>query len=153
VPRRASGGSARLQGIRFLNDERRPAEQFANDELLRVEVTFAIDRSVSAFDIAMAIVHGEGTPVLSEALSDQEAPRAFEPGTYSVEFALDLRYFKLESYFLTLYLLDQGRPLDNVDGIALPEIYNPDADTFMESHRWGVVRIPVRWTQISGRKL
>jgi hypothetical protein len=55
---------------------------------------------------------------------------------------------KFEPYFLTIYLLEDGRPLDNVDGIALPEIHNPAADAFTESHRWGVARIPIRWSEI-----
>jgi len=96
----------------------------------------------------MAIVYSDGTPVFSEALSDQTELQRLEPGEYEFEMILDLKYLKFEPYFLTIYLLDEGRPLDNIDGIALPEVYNPAADMFKEAHRWGVARIPVQWSQI-----
>jgi lipopolysaccharide transport system ATP-binding protein len=148
LPRRSPDSGALLRSVQFLNARDEPAQQFLSSEQLRMRVGFAASRPLERLDIAMALVYGDGTPVFSEALSDQVELRSLAPGTYEFEMVLDLKYLKFEPYFLTIYLLDDGRPLDNVDGIALPEIHNPAADAFTESHRWGVARIPIRWSEI-----
>jgi lipopolysaccharide transport system ATP-binding protein len=146
LPRRAPPDGAVLRAVRFLNDQGRPRQQFRTEEQLHVQVVFSATRPLARFDIAMALIHGDGTPVFSEMLSDQDEPRPLPTGEYACTFTLDLRYLKLETYFLTLYLLDRGQPLDSVEGIALPAIADPSADPLKETRRWGMVRIPLQWS-------
>jgi lipopolysaccharide transport system ATP-binding protein len=148
LPRRSHNTGALLRSVQFLNARNEPAQRFLPSEQLRVQVGFAASRRLERLEIAMALVYSDGTPVFSESLSDQAEPEPLAPGAYEFEMLLDLKYLKFEPYFLTIYLLDDGRPLDNVEGIALPELYDPAADTFKESHRWGVARIPIRWSEI-----
>jgi lipopolysaccharide transport system ATP-binding protein len=148
LPRRSRDTGALLQWVQFLNAAGKPAQRLLSSEQLRVRVGFAASRRLAHADISMALVYSDGTPVFSEALSDQASVVSLAPGTYEFDMSLDLKYLKFEPYFLTIYLMDDGRPLDNVDGIALPEVYDPAADTFKETHRWGVARIPIRWSEI-----
>jgi lipopolysaccharide transport system ATP-binding protein len=148
LPRSSPDSGALLRSVQFLNARGEPAQRLLSSEQLRVRVGFAASQPLERLEVAMALIYGDGTPVFSESLSDQAEPGPLGPGAYEFEMLLDLKYLKFEPYFLTIYLLDNGRPLDSVHSIALPEIHNPAADTFKESHRWGVARIPIRWSEI-----
>jgi hypothetical protein len=71
-----------------------------------------------------------------------------EPGEYEVRFSIPLRFLKLEAYSLAVGLFDGPRYGDFVEGLPLPDLYNEEADMHMETHRWGVVRIPVKWNPV-----
>jgi hypothetical protein len=144
--RQSQSSSVRLKSVQFLDERSEPKQRFTREEQLRVVVAFSVSKALRGFDVAMALVFGDGAAVFSETLSDHGPTLALEPGDYKVDFILSLRYLKVEPYFLTLYLLDDGRVLETADGIPLPEIYDPSADVFKESHRWGLMRVPLEWS-------
>ncbi|HEU4326334.1 MAG TPA: ABC transporter ATP-binding protein [Roseiflexaceae bacterium] len=148
LDRRSGSNGGLLRSVQFLDGGGRPVYELSRHDQLRVAVRFGLQRPVGRADLAMAVIHGDGTPVFSESLSDQTPPGALPPGEYECEFAVDMRYLKPEPYFLTLYLTDGGRTLDHVDAVTLPEVTDPEADSIKESHRWGVARVPVRWTEL-----
>lgn len=144
-PRQAPPEGARLISIAFVDEQGQPANRLHQQDSLHVEVKIRVDRPLKRLDIPMAVTHAEGMRVFSETYSDQFEKLNLEKGEYSVRFILPLRFLKLESYFLTVALIEDGRPSDQVDGLPLPEIFNEQADPHLESHRWGVVRLPVEW--------
>ena len=148
IPRRTLPDGALFQTVQFLNSAGKPKYQFASSERLDMQVMFSVTRPLTRFDLAMAFIHGDGVPVFSEALSDQAPPGPLQPGNYEVTMSIDLKYFKLESYFLTMFLINEGRALDHVEGIVLPEIVDPSADPLIEARRWGVTRLPLTWSPL-----
>jgi len=147
---RFGGGHAEsvVSGVCYLDANGNKKDRFLMNERLRVRVYFSIASLVKEFDIAMAVVQADGLAVFSEALSDQQPRAPLAPGDYQIDFLLELKYLKLEPYFLTLYILAEGQPVADVSGVSLPEIYDPSSDPFKEAHRWGVVRIPVAWEPV-----
>ena len=91
----------------------------------------------------------EGQRIFSEVYSDQFETIDLSPGDYEIQFSIPLTFLKLDSYFLTVGLLEQGRVCDLVEGLPLPQLIDADANPHTESHRWGLVRIPVCWTHIT----
>jgi len=144
-PRQMSPEGGRLISITFLDEQGQPAIRLPATSSLQVEVRFRAERPLKRLDIPMAVTHAEGMRVFSETYSDQFSKADVNPGDYMLRFTLPLRFLKLESYFLTVALIEDGRACDQVDGLPLPEIFDEQADPHLESHRWGVVRIPVEW--------
>ena len=89
------------------------------------------------FNLAMAVIHGEGLRVFSEAYSDQHALPDLQPGEYTLRFQVPMRFFKMESYFLTLAMNENGKHCDQVDGLLMPEIVDENPNLQMESHALG----------------
>jgi lipopolysaccharide transport system ATP-binding protein len=147
-PRQREHDGARLLSVKFMDEQGNPAGRVPWNSNLQAEVRFRVERPVRQLDIPMAVTHAEGLKVFSEAYSDQLPKLQLEPGEYSVLLSIPLRFFKLESYFFVIGLFDEGRHADFVEGLPLPEIINETADTHMESHRWGIVRIPVKWNPV-----
>jgi lipopolysaccharide transport system ATP-binding protein len=152
-PRARAPEAARLLSMRFLDEEGRPATRIAWPGSLEVEVRFRVEHPMKRLDIPMAVTHAEGLRVFSEAYSDQHGKLDLQPGEYTLRFSLPLRFFKLESYFMTIGLYDDGRHGDFVDGLPLPEVVNEAADPHTESLRWGVVRVPVEWSPVQSASL
>jgi lipopolysaccharide transport system ATP-binding protein len=147
-PRNFRPDSAILQRLRFLDEKGRPAHRLDVEQTLQVEVDVRVEKRVRQFDLAMAMVHAEGLRVFSEAYSDEHNLIDLGPGTLTIRFQIPMRFFKSESYFLTLTLSEDGRVCDSIDGILMPEIVNEGANSIMESRRWGVLRVPVKWEEI-----
>jgi lipopolysaccharide transport system ATP-binding protein len=145
LPRRTAYAGAQLRSLRFVDQQQQPAYSLDRGEQLSVEVDFRVTEPMPQFDISMAVVHGDGTRVFSETFTDQEPLANLQPGNYRCAFMLETKYLKPETYFLTVYLHNQGRPLDHIDNVALPEIVDRFADSIKETHRWGVARFPVQW--------
>jgi lipopolysaccharide transport system ATP-binding protein len=137
-----------IETVRVFNGNGTPVSQIGRDDKLRVAIFIIVKRPFTHLNIAMALIHASGNPVFSEAMSDQHALSAIGQGKYWIEFSLDTKFLKLESYSLTIHLADQGRPLDHIDGIAVPIVFDSKADAFIEAHRWGVCRIPVFWSEL-----
>src|ERR1035437_2014765 len=147
-PRARPPEGARLLSLRFLDEQGRPASRIALPGSLVVEVRFRADQPLKRLDVPMAVTHMEGLPVFSETYADQHGKLNLEPGEYLLRFSVPLRFFKLESYFLGICLFVDGRQGDFVDGLPLPVFVNQNADPHTESQRWGVVRIPVEWSEV-----
>jgi lipopolysaccharide transport system ATP-binding protein len=147
-PRARPPEGARLLSLRFLDEQGRPASWIALPGSLVVEVRFRADQPLKRLDVPMAVTHMEGLRVFSETYADQHGKLNLEPGEYLLRFSVPLRFFKLESYFLGIGLFEDGRQGDFVDGLPLPEFVNQNADPHTESQRWGVVRIPVEWSEV-----
>jgi lipopolysaccharide transport system ATP-binding protein len=147
-PREQRHESVRLLRIEFLDPAGGSASQLPRHTDLTVKVHFAVERPVGDLDIPMAVLHVEGQRVFSEVYSDQFEKLRLSPGEYVVRFTLPLRFLKLESYFLTVGLFNGGRHCDLVENLPLPELVDETMDPETESRRWGVVRIPVSWTQV-----
>ena len=147
-PRQREHDGAQLLSLKFMDEQGvvAPRVQWATN--LLVEVSFRLERRLKSLDIAMAVTQAEGLRVFSEAYADQFPKLDLEPGEYAVQLSIPLRFFKLESYFFAIGLFDEGRYGDFIDGLPMPEIFDENADTHMESHRWGVVRIPVAWKAV-----
>jgi lipopolysaccharide transport system ATP-binding protein len=145
--------SVRSSGVRLLQADFRDqggalVSRAQRSSDLTVVVRFAVERGMIGLDLAMAVIHVEGQRVFSELYSDRFGTMSLSPGEFEIRFAIPLRFLKLDSYFLTLAILENLRPCDQVDGLSLPEIVDPDTDPHTESHRWGLVRLPVAWTGV-----
>ena len=147
-PRGYSVTGGTLRRVRFTDGKGHPASSLHLEDVLGVEVDFAVAIPTKQFNFSMAVVHGEGTRVFSEGYCDQYAMPDLAPGEYTVRFEVPMRFFKMESYFLSMTLNERGRPLDHVDGLLMPEMVNENPDVVMETNRWGLMRIPVTWTTI-----
>jgi len=139
---------ASFQRVRFTDGRGDPASRVRLTDSLGVEVDIKVNKTMRKFDLAMAVIHGEGLRVFSEAYSDQHAPTDLKPGKYTLRFQVPMRFFKMESYFLTLAMNENGTHCDHVDGLLMPEIFDENPNLQMESNRWGVLRIPVTWDLI-----
>ena len=137
-----------FQRVRFTDGRGEPATSLKLTNVLGVEIDFKAKKLLRQFNLSMAVVHGEGLRVFSEAYSDQHALPDLEPGEYTLRFEVPMRFFKMESYFLSLTLVESGRVCDNIDGLLLPEIVDENPNLQMESQRWGVLRVPVTWDLI-----
>jgi lipopolysaccharide transport system ATP-binding protein len=144
----AHGGGVSLQQVRYLDGAGAAQPRLDRSEVLRIVLCFEIAGRVPEMDIAMAVIHADGTRVFSEVLSESRGRVPLDPGTYSVEFELEARYLKPETYFMTLFFLDAASVLLQVDGLPFPEIVDADGDPYRESRRWGLVRLPVVWRAI-----
>jgi lipopolysaccharide transport system ATP-binding protein len=144
---RGSGG-VRLLQVEFQDESGAPALHVHRSGRLNVIVKFRIERDSYDFDLAMALVHVEGQRVFSELYSDQFTTLSLSLGEYQIQFSIPLRFLKLEAYFLVVAALENGAVADQVDGISIPEIIDPDANPHVESGRWGIVRVPLEWSEI-----
>ena len=145
--------SRKPEGARFLSVEFRnhggPVVAIGPKENLEVRVGIEVTAPLRQFNLAMALVHGEGLRVFSEAYCDEHPLPDLMPGRYEVSFRIPMRFLKMESYFLTLSMNEKSYHCDHLDGILLPEIVDETPNLQMENNRWGVVRVPVNWDPIS----
>jgi len=140
---------ARCQRVRFTDGRGMPASSIRLTDVLGVAVDFEVTKPLQRFNLAMAVIHGEGLRVFSEHYSDQHDPPDLMPGEYTARFQVPMRFFKLESYFLTLAMNENGKLIcDFVEGLLLPEIIDENPDLQIETSRWGVLRVPVTWDMI-----
>jgi hypothetical protein len=137
-----------FQRVRFTNGRGQPAAQVQLEDTLGVEIDLQLKKRIRQLNVAMAVVHGEGLRVFSEAYSDQHALPDLEAGDYTLRFNVPMRFFKMESYFLTLAMNENGKHCDQVDGLLMPEIVDENPNLQMEGQRWGVLRVPVTWDLI-----
>ncbi len=144
-PRQREPEGARFRQLRFLDGQNRPVHRVTIKDVLGVEVAFTAQKRLSQFDMSMAVVHAEGLRVFSEVYSDQHPLPDLEPGEYILRFEIPMRFFKLESYFLSVTLVEGGRVCDSIDGLLMPEIINENLNLHTETNRWGVLRVPVAW--------
>jgi lipopolysaccharide transport system ATP-binding protein len=147
-PRTYAIEGAAFQRIRFTDGRGRPVSCVGLTDVLGVEMDINVKKSLRQFNLSMAMVHGEGLRVFSEAYSDQHAMPDLVPGDYTLRFNVPMRFFKMESYFLTLAMNENGKHCDQVDGLLMPEIIHENPNLQMESLRWGVLRVPVTWDLI-----
>lgn len=147
-PRSKPPEAGKLLNVKFLDSQGEPVTRIKCVDDLIVLVRFRVNQPVSTLDIPMAIVHSEGIRIFSEAYSDQYKKLQLDPGEYEVQFSIPLRFLKLEAYSLAVGLFDGPRFGDFIEGLPLPDLYNEEANMHMETHRWGVVRIPVAWNPV-----
>jgi lipopolysaccharide transport system ATP-binding protein len=144
-PRGMTGEGGRLLRLRFVNGQGRPAASIFLADVLTVEVDFVAQKHMQEFSMSMAVIHGEGLRVFSETYTDQYEPLDLKPGEYTVRFHVPMRFFKMESYFLSVTLVDSGRVCDHLEGLLMPEIVDENPNLHTETNRWGVLRVPVTW--------
>ena len=142
-----------ITAVTFANATKDAAVILQPTDRLRVDVHFQIHRSAKAMDAAMALVHQSGVRVFSRSLSDQLRPPSLLPGDYCLSFQFDLQYLKAESYSLTVNIIMDGFILHQVEDIPLPEIEYRDMNPIKETHRWGVVLLPVEWSNYQAASL
>lgn len=147
-PRTRPPEGARLLEVSFLKPDGNPALTIGPSEELGVKVGIEVMTPLRHFNIAMALVHGEGLRVFSEAYCDEHPLPDLESGTYRLTFRIPMRFLKMESYFLTLSMNEKSYHCDQVEGILLPEIVDENPNLQMENNRWGVVRVPVGWDKL-----
>jgi lipopolysaccharide transport system ATP-binding protein len=148
-PRLRAPENARLLRLRFVNAKGQPVNRLRLEEALTVELDFAVQKRLVQTNISMAVLHAEGMRVFSEAYSDQHELPDLAPGSYTVSFHIPMRFFKLESYFLSVTLVEDGaRHCDFIEGMPLPELVIENPNLHMETNRWGVLRVPVVWDLI-----
>lgn len=137
-----------IDSLKFTDHRGQEVGEIDRSEELWADLEFTTHQSGSKLDIAMAILFADGTPVFSETFSDQASYLELEPARYSVRFEIPTKFLKPEPYFLTVFLVTaDGQALDRLLGVALPEITARNDDSLKEARRWGVVRIPIAWTQ------
>jgi hypothetical protein len=88
-----------------------------------------------------------GSGFFAELYSDHSSHLGWRIREYEIRFTIPLPFFKLEAHFLVAAALENGALADQVDGIPIPEIVDPEADPHMESIRWGLARLP-EWTPV-----
>jgi len=147
-PRPHGSEGAPLLRVRFTDGRGNPTSRVQIGEMLQVEVDFNAARAMPQFNLSMAVTHGEGLRVFSEAYSDQHAQPDLAPGEYTLRFQVPMRFFKMETYFISLTISVSGRVIDHVDGLLVPELVDENPNVQMESNRWGVMRLPVTWDTI-----
>ena len=144
-PRRSTPENATLRCVRFVDAKGAAVLTLRLADTLTVAVEFRVTKTLRRFNLAMAIVHGEGLRIFSEAYSDEHEMPDLAPGDYQLCFHVPMRFFKMESYFLVLAMNESGKRCDSVDGLLLPELIDDRPNLQMESLRWGVMRLPVSW--------
>ena len=149
IPRGSSPKSAQFVSLKFHDKQGNPVANAERNTELVVTIGFRVMTAVTSLDIAMAVVHVEGQRVFSESYVDQFPRLALAAGDYQVSFLLPLHFLKIESYFLAIAMSDAGQSCDLIEGIPMPQILDSSSDPYLESHRWGVVRIPVRWDEVT----
>lgn len=147
-PRTKPAEALRLQRVGFRSDDGTPIIACDRRHRIHVEVELAALDAVAEFDLAMAVGLPDGTQLCSEVLSDRFERGPLRPGTYTCSFAIPASLFKVGAYSLTLAALHAGGVADLVEGVALPEITDAASDQHTESHRWGVLRLPVVWQSV-----
>jgi len=147
-PRTRPPEGAFLKRVRFADGRGQPASCVRLSDVLEVEMDFLAKKPLRHFNLSMAVIHGEGLRVFSEAYSDQHDLPDLTLGEYTLRFHVPMRFFKMESYFLSLTLVDNGTCIDSVEGLLMPEIVDENPNLPMESQRWGVLRVPVAWDLI-----
>lgn len=140
--------TACITNIKFLNENQQEQHRFKRTKKLTVLSSINIIKSYTKLNLSMAISHAESGPVFSESIADYYDLKKLDSGKYTVSFDIDLQYLKSEQYSLTMHLvdLDKGEVASQITNIPLPEIYCDDSDQILESRRWGIVRIPVKFT-------
>jgi lipopolysaccharide transport system ATP-binding protein len=147
-PRNGSIEGAKLLRVRFTDTHGRLVTHLRLQDTLGIEVEIRLFKALRQFNFSMAVVHGEGLRVFSEAYSDEHELPDLAAGDYTVRFNIPMRFFKMENYFISLTLVENGRLCDDVQGLPLPEIVEENPNLPMESQRWGVLRVPVKWNVI-----
>jgi lipopolysaccharide transport system ATP-binding protein len=147
-PRSYPSEGAFLQRVRFTDGRGQPASSLRLTDILGIEADFKVKKPLRQFNLSMAVIHGEGLRVFSEAYCDQHAMPDLAPGEYTLRFEVPMRFFKMESYFLALSMNESGKHCDHVEGLLMPEIVDENPNLQMESNRWGVLRVPVTWDLI-----
>jgi lipopolysaccharide transport system ATP-binding protein len=147
-PRALASEGGLLQRVRFTVGPGRPAANVRLADVLTVEMDFRAKKTLRKFNASMAVIHGEGLRVFSEGYCDQYEVPDLKPGEYIVRFHVPMRFLKMEAYFLSLSINENGKHCDHVDGLLMPEIVDENPNLLMESRRWGVLRVPVTWDLI-----
>jgi hypothetical protein len=96
----------------------------------------------------MAMIDREGNPLFSESMLDNLELAEVAEGCHRAHFELDATFLKMDQYYITLHLVDMktGEVIAECGGIPAPEVIDDQADPVLESHRWGHLRIPTRWS-------
>ena len=144
-PRTHAIEDASFRSVRYTNEKGEGLSRVDQNGMLGIEVDIQVKKPLRQFNLAMAVIHGEGLRVFSEAYSDAHAMPDLAPGSYRLRFEVPMRFFKMESYFLVLAMNQGGRHCDQVEGLLMPEIVDENPNTQMENQRWGVLRVPVTW--------
>lgn len=152
-PRTRPPEGARLLEVSFLRPDGSQALTIGPADELGVKVMIEILDPVRQFNLAMALIHGEGMRVFSEAYCDEHELPDLHPGIYRLNFRIPMRFLKMESYFLTLSMNEKRYHCDHVEGILLPEIVDENPNLQMENNRWGMVRVPVVWDKLESESL
>jgi lipopolysaccharide transport system ATP-binding protein len=144
--------NGRFTQLRFFDQSGTLTTRIDRNQSLNINVQISLYTAVTEFDFTMALVHGEGTRVFSEVLSDNFIKENLSEGSYSISFSIPCHYLKIGHYSLTICALHGGRVIDFIEGIPIPEIIDQNIDKSIEMHRWGVVRIPLVWNNIIKNK-
>lgn len=136
---------ASITKVKYFDSRGRSTAKMYQGERINIRAYLSTKVQLEKMDLAMAVVHRDGTRVFSMTLADQEGPASIAAGHYAIGFSFDLNYLRSDQYYLALNLSECGNTLDHIDGIPFPEIEDPYADEVKESYRWGIVRIPVLW--------
>jgi len=147
-PRNSASRNGSFQVIQYRGKDGSPVGQCDRSQEFCMRIAIKLTAPVKEFDLAIGFTHAEGIKVFSEVLSDRYPKADLSQGDYVVSVTIPARFLKVGSYSVALCALYEGRVIDAVDGIPAPEIVDPLADKNIESHRWGVVRIPVVWVPV-----
>ena len=147
-PRNRNSTEVRLENFALSDETGAPVCKISRDREVMIRLNFKVTLPVKDIDVAVALTHSEGTRIFSECFSDENRTVDLSPGDYSITFTLPSKYLKLECYFLAISIFNEGKIYDFIEGIALPEIADEKSDPHLESKRWGLVRLPVKWGEL-----
>jgi lipopolysaccharide transport system ATP-binding protein len=131
--------------IAYANRSGQPAMRIDRADTLNVAISIRTSQLVSAPRLSLALSHADGQAVFSEVAEGAQFGGSLPPGEHMMRFELEARFLKCESYFLTLFFFDGTELLDHVESLPVPVVEDSLADPHIESMRWGLVRIPIRW--------
>jgi lipopolysaccharide transport system ATP-binding protein len=143
---------AMISEIAYANRAGEPAMRIDRSDSLVVKLSISARSPLSAPRLSMALIHADGHAVFSETAETAQFGGMLPAGEHELQFELEARYLKCESYYLTLFLFDGAVLLDEVQNVPVPVVEDAAADLHAESTRWGLVRIPILWHRPAPRK-
>jgi len=88
-------------------------------------------------------------PEREEGGGQRGAATGIPAGRRHVQFSFPVAHFKAVPYSLTIYLVDNRGTVAFVEKLPLPNIVDQGEDPFIEARRWGVMRLPLQWSDIN----
>jgi lipopolysaccharide transport system ATP-binding protein len=144
----AAEGRVRLLKCEYKKPDGKLGNVFDRTEQMIVTLTFKVHAPIKRFDLAIALINGQGNRVFSEVFSDMFKPTDMGQGIHNVSFSVSASFFKPEIYYLSVWTFDFETVEDFVEGVPFPTITDRLGDPSREAKRWGVVRLPIAWEQI-----
>jgi len=139
-----------IRRVSFLNSKNNLVDMIERGEELTVQMLLESNTLLKNIDISISVRNGEGLELFSNTWTDDNHPLELVKGKRMVMAEIPTRFLKMGQYWLTLCVTRNDRDIiEMIRGVEMPFVGMASSeDPEKESHRWGVVRLPVRWRSI-----